>query len=153
MKQQLITLNHKFFNRMLNEATANDPTLKKNIRKTLNIPDISATENDYKSLKKFKDLFRYQNFDTATWIENIQRTGTKEGIKIIYLNSNGKTWQKLKEGHMFKTAFVDKLQAEIIILSETMSARENNIALPNYSQHTLNARQNTDYTQVEQLGG
>ena len=97
MKQKLVSLNNKMFNKLLNEATREQIGLAENIRKTLKIPNIVAKKNDHKQMKKFTDLFMYQNFDSATWTETVQHSRNKEGIKIVYMNANGKVWQKINK--------------------------------------------------------
>ena len=154
VKQQLITLNNKFFNESLLKATKNDLNLSNDIRKTLGIPKTLLRRKDQRSLLKFTDLFMYQNFDTPTWIETSKSSKNKEGIKIVYLNANGKIWQKLKQGHMYRTEFVEKQQAEVLILSETMSQKISKSNLPNYTCYSIAARQNTYDTNFGRaLGG
>ena len=56
MKQKLMTLNHKFFNEILDKTTSEQPDLAGNIRKLLKIPDILPKPNDHEQLKKFSDF-------------------------------------------------------------------------------------------------
>ena len=153
MKQQLVTLNHKFFAETLKKATENDTNLTKNILKILKIPETVLKAKDHKLLTQFPDLFMNQNFDSPTWTETIENSKNKEGMKIIYLNANGKVWQKLKLGHMFRTEFVDKQQAEIIILSETLSQKVSKINLQGYHQHTITAKHLKNDSKIGRASG